>query len=169
MEWDALLRPSWRNSQIMAKKLEQVLLKGVMTGKSYRKLAVELEEMSEDGVFAAERLIRTEMTYIANQAELQAYKVGIEEYIFVATLNSRTSKPCRKMDRKRVKISEAVVGENLPPLHPWCRSTTRIGIDDEVLATMQRRARDPQSGKTYLIPANMSYYEWEAQFTNESN
>ena len=160
----------WRNSQVMTKKLEQVLLKGVMTGKSYRKLAIELEEMSEDGVFAAERLIRTEMTYISNQAELQAYKeCGIEEYIFVATLDSRTSKPCRKMDRKRVKIREAVVGENLPPLHPWCRSTTRMGIDDEVLATIQRRARDPQTGKTYLVPANMSYYEWEAQFTNESN
>ena len=159
----------WRNSQVMTKKLEQVLLKGVMTGKSYRKLAVELEEMSEDGVFAAERLIRTEMTYISNQAELQAYKeCGIEEYIFVATLDSRTSKPCRKMDRKRVKISEAVVGENLPPLHPWCRSTTRMGIDDEVLATMQRRARDPQTGKTYLVPANMSYSEWEAQFTTKS-
>lgn len=160
----------WRNSQVMAKKLEQVLLKGVMTGKSYRKLAIELEEMSEDGVFAAERLIRTEMTYISNQAELQSYKeCGIEEYIFVATLDSRTSKPCRKMDRKRIKISDAIVGENLPPLHPWCRSTTRMGIDDGVLATMRRRARDPQTRKTYLVPANMSYYEWKAQFTNESN
>ncbi|MTN82209.1 phage head morphogenesis protein [Turicibacter sanguinis] len=160
----------WRNSQVMAKKLEQVLLKGVMTGKSYRKLAIELEEMSEDGVFAAERLIRTEMTYISNQAELQSYKeCGIEEYIFVATLDSRTSKPCRKMDRKRIKISDAVVGENLPPLHPWCRSTTRMGIDDGVLATMRRRARDPQTRKTYLVPANMSYSEWKAQFTNESN
>lgn len=160
----------WRNSQVMAKKLEQVLLKGVMTGKSYRKLAIELEEMSEDGVFAAERLIRTEMTYISNRAELQAYReCGIEEYIFVATLDSRTSKPCRKMDRKRIKISDAVVGENLPPLHPWCRSTTRMGIDDEVLATMQRRARNPETGRTYLVPANMSYYEWKAQFTNESN
>lgn len=159
----------WRNSQVMAKKLEQVLLKGVMTGKSYRKLAIELEEMSEDGVFAAERLIRTEMTYISNQAELQSYKeCGINEYIFVATLDSRTSKPCRKMDRKRVKISEAVVGENLPPLHPWCRSTTRMGIDDEALASMQRRARNPETGKTYLVPANRSYSEWEAQFTNKS-
>ena len=160
----------WRNSQIMAKKLEQVLLKGVMTGKSYRKLAIELEEMSEDGVFAAERLIRTEMTYISNRAELQSYKeCGIDEYIFVATLDSRTSKPCRKMDRKRIKISDAIVGENLPPLHPWCRSTTRMGIDEGVLATMKRRARNPQTGKTYLVPANMSYYEWKAQFTNESN
>lgn len=159
----------WRNSQVMAKKLEQVLLKGVMTGKSYRKLAIELEEMSEDGVFAAERLIRTEMTYISNQAELQSYKeCGINEYIFVATLDSRTSKPCRKMDRKRVKISEAVVGENLPPLHPWCRSTTRMGIDDEALASMQRRARNPETGKTYLVPATRSYSEWEAQFTNKS-
>ena len=159
----------WRNSQVMAKRLEQVLLKGVMTGKSYRKLAIELEEMSEDGVFAAERLIRTEMTYISNQAELQSYKeCGINEYIFVATLDSRTSKPCRKMDRKRVKISEAVVGENLPPLHPWCRSTTRMGIDDEALASMQRRARNPETGKTYLVPANRSYSEWEAQFTNKS-
>lgn len=155
----------WRNSQVMAKKLEQVLLKGVMTGKSYRKLAIELEEMSEDGVFAAERLIRTEMTYISNQAELQSYKeCGINEYIFVATLDSRTSKPCRKMDRKRVKISEAVVGENLPPLHPWCRSTTRMGIDDEALASMQRRARNPETGKTYLVPANMSYSEWKNKY-----
>lgn len=160
----------WRNSQVMAKKLEQVLLKGVMTGKSYRKLAIELEEMSEDGVFAAERLIRTEMTYISNQAELQSYKeCGINEYIFVATLDSRTSKPCRKMDRKRVKISEAVVGENLPPLHPWCRSTTRMGIDDEALASMQRRARNPETGKTYLVPANMSYHEWEERFTTKSS
>ena len=159
----------WRNSQVMTKKLEQVLLKGVMTGKSYRKLAIELEEMSEDGIFAAERLVRTEMTYISNQAELHAYKeCGIDEYIFVATLDSRTSKPCRKMDRRRVKISDAVVGESLPPLHPWCRSTTRMGIDDDVLATMQRRARDPETGKTYLVPANMSYSEWEAQFTTKS-
>ena len=160
----------WRNSQVMTNKLEQVLLEGIMTGKSYRKLAIELEEMSEDGVFAAERLIRTEMTYISNQAELQSYKeCGIDEYIFVATLDSRTSKPCRKMDRKRIKISDAVVGENLPPLHPWCRSTTRMGIDDEVLATMQRRARNPETGRTYLVPANMSYYEWKTQFTNEFN
>lgn len=160
----------WRNSQVMTNKLEQVLLEGIMTGKSYRKLAIELEEMSEDGVFAAERLIRTEMTYISNRAELQAYReCGIEEYIFVATLDSRTSKPCRKMDRKRIKISDAVVGENLPPLHPWCRSTTRMGIDDEVLATMQRRARNPETGRTYLVPANMSYYEWKTQFTNEFN
>lgn len=160
----------WRNSQVMTNKLEQVLLEGIMTGKSYRKLAIELEEMSEDGVFAAERLIRTEMTYISNQAELQSYKeCGIDEYIFVATLDSRTSKPCRKMDRKRIKISDAVVGENLPPLHPWCRSTTRMGIDNEVLATMQRRARNPETGRTYLVPANMSYYEWKTQFTNEFN
>lgn len=159
----------WRNSQVMTKKLEQVLLKGVMTGKSYRKLAIELEEMSEDGIFAAERLVRTEMTYISNQAELHAYKeCGIDEYIFVATLDSRTSKPCRKMDRRRVKISDAVVGESLPPLHPWCRSTTRMGIDDDVLATMQRRARDPETGKTYLVPANMSYSEWEDKFVNKT-
>ena len=159
----------WRNSQVMTKKLEQVLLKGFITGKSYRKLAIELEEMSEDGVFAAERLIRTEMTYVSNQAELKAYKeCGIDEYIFVATLDSRTSKPCRKMDRKSIKISDAVVGENLPPLHPWCRSNTRMAIDDETLASMQRRARDPQTGKTYLVPANMSYAEWEERFTTKS-
>lgn len=161
----------WRNSQVMTKKLEQVLLKGVMTGKSYRKLAIELEEMSEDGIFAAERLVRTEMTYISNQAELQSYKeCGIDEYIFVATLDSRTSKPCRKMDRQRVKISDAVAGENLPPLHPWCRSTTRMGIDDDdVLATMQRRARNLETGETYLVPANMSYSEWEDKFVNKTS
>lgn len=158
----------WRNSQVMATRLEQALLKGFMTGKSYRKLAIELEEVSEDGVFAAERLIRTEMTYVSNQAELQSYKeCGVDEYIFVATLDNRTSKTCRKMDRKSIKISDAVVGENLPPLHPWCRSTTRMAIDEKTISTMKRRARDPQTGKTYLVPANMSYSEWKNKFIDK--
>lgn len=158
----------WRNVDTMTEQLEKVITSGVMTGKSYRRMSRELEELSEDGIYAAERLIRTEMTYFTNQAELQSYKeCGIDKYIFVATLDSRTSKPCRKMDRKMVKISEAVIGENLPPLHPWCRSTTRIGMDDGVLATMQRRARNPETGKTYFVPTNMSYSEWKDKFIDK--
>lgn len=30
----------------------------------------------------------------------------------------------------------------------------------EGLATMKRRAKDPETGKTKLIPANMTYEQW---------
>lgn len=157
----------WRNSQVMAQKLEQVLIKGFMTGKSYKKLAIELEEMSEDGIYAAERLVRTEMTYISNQAELRSYlECGIDKYVFVATLDSRTSKQCRKMDRQVVEIKDAKAGKNLPPLHPWCRSTTRAYLGEDILTDTKRRARDPETGKAYLID-NMSYDSWYEKFVKQ--
>lgn len=45
-------------------------------------------------------------------------------------------------------------------MHPWCRSTTIIGMDDKVLEGLQRRARDLETGKNYIVSGNTSYKEW---------
>ena len=72
-----------------------------------------------------ERLVRTEASFIKNQAELSAYyKSGIKEYEYLARLDQRTSPQCRELNGKVFEVAKAVAGENLPPLHPWCRSTT---------------------------------------------
>ena len=153
----------WRNTDVLAEKLEEVITIGLMTGKSSRKMAIELEELANYGKFAAERIIRTETTYISNAAEIESYKeCGIDKYVFIATLDLRTSKQCREKDKKIFNVKDAEVGVNLPPLHPYCRSTTRAYFDN--METLQRRARDPETGKSYLIPGNMSYQDWYKKY-----
>lgn len=147
----------WGNSEVLATKIEEVITSGLMSGKSSRKMATELAELSQYGKMAAERLVRTETTYVTNMAELESYKkTDIEKYIFVATLDLRTSDECRKMDGKIIEVDKGVPGENLPPLHPWCRSTTRAYFEG---MTRRRRARDPETGKNYIIE-DMNYDEW---------
>ena len=113
----------------------------------------------------AERIIRTETTYISNAAEIESYKeCGIDKYVFIATLDLRTSKQCREKDKKIFNVKDAETGVNLPPLHPYCRSTTIAYKDEETLNNLKRRARDPETGKTYILPSNMNYQEWYDKF-----
>lgn len=153
----------WHNTDDLAEKLEEVITSGLMTGKSSRRMAMELEELTSYGKFAAERIIRTETTYISNAAEIESYKeCGIDKYVFIATLDLRTSKVCREHDKKVYNVKDAQSGVNLPPLHPYCRSTTRAYFDN--MQSLQRRARDPETGKNYLVPGDMNYQDWYDKF-----
>lgn len=153
----------WHNTDVLAEKLEEVVTNGLMTGKSSRKMAMELEGLTDYGKFAAERIIRTETTYISNAAEIESYKeCGIDKYVFIATLDLRTSNVCREHDKKIFNVKDAEAGVNIPPLHPYCRSTTRAYFDN--MESLQRRARDPGTGKTYLVPGDMNYKEWYDKF-----
>lgn len=153
----------WHNTDVLAQKLEEIITSGLMSGKSSRRMALELQDQTDYGKFAAERLIRTETTYIANMAELESYKeAGIEKVIFIATLDLRTSKICRSMDGKVIKVDKLISGGNLPPLHPYCRSTTRAYFKN--MERLQRRARDPETGKTYIVQGDMTYQDWHDKF-----
>jgi len=66
------------------------------------------------------------------------------------------------MDGKLIKVDKLRTGSNLPPLHPYCRSTTRAYFRN--MERLQRRARDPETGKTYTVPGDMKYQEWYDKF-----
>lgn len=149
----------WKNTDLLAKNLQNILTKAVMTGASYSRTTMELRDKMGVGWNAAERLVRTEMNHFHNQAELQAYEeMGVEMYVFVATLDNRTSQICQQLDGKKFKLSEAKEGVNYPPMHPYCRSTVRAYISDDVEKSLKRRARD-ENGKNTVVD-NMSYSEW---------
>lgn len=151
----------WNNTEALASKLEETLTTGLMQGKGSRKMAAEIEDLSDYGKMASERLIRTETTYVANAAEMESYKeCDIDKYVFVATLDLRTSDICREHDGKIIEVKKGVSGDNLPPLHPYCRSTTIAYMGEEWYNNLKRRARDPETGKTYTVPGNMNYNEW---------
>ena len=154
----------WGNTDVLVEKLQKTLINGTLTGKSTSKMLDELSNLTECGKYAAERLIRTETTYISNQATLDGYKeCGIDKYVFVATLDSRTSEVCREHDGKIYEVKKAIAGDNLPPLHPHCRSTTIAYMGKEWLNSLKRRAKDPETGKSYIIK-NMNYKEWEKKY-----
>lgn len=152
----------WGRAEDINQTLKEELLTQFMTGRSCRKTAAEISDRMAVGAFEARRLVRTESTYIANSAELESYKeCGIEQFRFLATLDMRTSDLCASMDGKVFPVEEGVPGTNIPPLHPWCRSTTVAVIDGAVLSDLKRRASDPETGKSYLVSADTTYEEWQ--------
>lgn len=158
----------WKNLEVANQTIKEELLVGFMTGRSYRKTAKCIEKRMAVGSMEARRLVRTESTYIACMAELESYKeMGVEKYRYVATLDMRTSEMCAAMDGKVFAVEDGVPGKNMPPLHPWCRSTTIAELEDDVTAKLKRRARDPETGKLYEVPADMTYKEWKKSLDKE--
>lgn len=151
----------WNNTQALAQDLKEELLLNLVTGRTDREAAEIIANKYAQGSSNARRLVRTESCNLANQMEMQSYEeCGIEKYRFVATLDLETSKVCRKLDGKVFLVSEQQPGVNCPPMHPWCRSTTICLIDGMDMANMKRRARDPVTGKTNTVPADMTYQQW---------
>lgn len=115
----------WDNTNALADGLKHDMLVGIMAGKSEQHMADDIMSRCGVGAFEARRLVRTETTCVANTAELYGYKeLDIDEYEFSACLDSRTSDLCRELDGKVFKRNSAQAGVNLPPMHPFCRSTT---------------------------------------------
>ena len=115
----------WDNTNALADGLKHDMLVGIMAGKSEQHMADDIMSRCGVGAFEARRLVRTETTCVANMAELYGYKeLDIDEYEFSACLDSRTSDLCRELDGKVFKRNSAQAGVNLPPMHPFCRSTT---------------------------------------------
>lgn len=155
----------WKNTQTLANNLKEELLLGVVTGKTYREMANEIQNKYAAGAYNARRLVRTEGNFVATEINFKAYEeAGIEKYRFCAILDLRTSEICRELDGKVYLVKERKVGANCPPMHPFCRSTTVAEFSEELMKDMTRRARDPATGKSITIPATMTYKEWYEKY-----
>ena len=151
----------WKNTGKLISSIKDELLMSLMTGRDTRGTAQAIAERFNVGQNDARRLVRTESAFFHNQMELLSYEeADIEKYIFVAVLDKRTSRICQEHDNIVYRVDEAVPGVNHPPMHPWCRSTTVAYDEDADYSKLKRRARNPVTGKTELVPADMSYKEW---------
>lgn len=155
----------WQNTEALAESVKRELVKGMLTGKSPFRMSQTINDRFHASSTNSRRLMRTEANYVANQVTLMSYtEAGVERYIYVAVLDLRTSEICRSLDRKRFLVKNAMVGENYPPMHPWCRSTTIAWMPDYLLRELQQRALDPKTGEKVLVPMSMNYEEWYRRF-----
>ena len=158
----------WENTGALASSVKDELLVSLMTGRGTRDTAQAIAERFEVGQNNARRLVRTESAFFHNQMELLSYEdADIDRYIFVAVLDKRTSHICQEHDNKVYDRDKAVTGVNYPPLHPWCRSTTIAHDEDIDYSKLERRARNPETGKVEYVPADMTYKEWYSKYVAE--
>ena len=160
----------WGNTNILADRLSKILGGALISGKPYYKTANEVAEIFGVAQYYAERLIRTETNHFNAEAEALAYEeLGVEKYVFVATLDNRTSEKCQNHDGKVYDFKDKKTGVNYPPLHPNCRSTTRGYLGEEEEKMLKRRAKNPITGETEIID-NISYNEWKNKYNiDDSN
>ncbi len=113
----------WKNKDKLLGHLDYELRNGVIRGDDFNTMTAHLRNITGVGKSDAERLIRTETSYIANRANMQNYiDNGLKFYEYLAVEDSRTSQACNGFNGKILPIDKAIIGTNYPPLHPNCRS-----------------------------------------------
>lgn len=158
----------WKNIDNLAKLIKHEITDGFHRGVSIQKMSNLVQERMNVGRYEATRLVRTEMNYVQNQASLDSIKEAEMKYfIFLATLDKKTSTVCRAHDRKVYPVDSVTPGINMPPLHPHCRSTIAGNLTDYDTGRGKRSARD-KNGNRIIIPAAMNYNDYYKIYIEKS-
>lgn len=114
----------WRNKAEMQQRLEQGIIDCVSRGLSKDKVVTEIADLVGKDRGKAERLVRTELTFVQNEAAADTYeKAGITHYKFITAKDNRVSKECKALNNKIFSFGEKRTGKNFPPIHANCRCT----------------------------------------------
>ena len=154
----------WSNKQKLVNELNTTLTQNIVLGQDPQKAIDVMAKRLNVSKNTAGRLVMTEQAAFCSAAQHDCFKdLDVEEFEIVATLDSHTSEICQEMDGKHFKMSEWETGITAPPFHVWCRSTTVPYFPDDFGEPGERAARD-EDGKTYMVPADMTYKEWSKAF-----
>ena len=113
----------WANKQLLQKKIERGLIDSLVRGLKKDDIVKELMDTFNTGFNNADRIVRTELNFVQNQACLDRFRNIASKYEIFAAIDSRTSQICRDMDGKVFNFTDAQVGITMPPFHAYCRTT----------------------------------------------
>lgn len=111
----------------------------------------------------AATVVRTGIQEVANTARQVVYEENddlVVGYIWVSTLDQRTSTICRSLDGQRFKLGQGPV----PPIHPNCRSTTTPDVSSEFDFLNAGATRSSADG---YVNQELTYYDWLKRQTGE--
>ena len=168
-----------RNQALLARTIRA----GVFSGESVNSIAKKLvgELNFEDTAKAAgqtklathqiKTIVRTSVNQVQNQASQAVYaanKKVAPRYEYVATLDSKTSNVCKRLDGRKFQYNRGPT----PPQHFNCRSTTVPVVDYEGLSKRKgfEDLTEPPVGKvvsrpsaTGRVPQGTQYGDWLLQ------
>lgn len=109
------------------------------------------------------RLVMTESAYFSSACQKDAFNdLDVEKYEIVATLDSHTSAICQDLDGHVFDMKDYEPGVTAAPFHVFCRTTSVPYFEDDFYGG--ERAARGEDGKTYYVPDNMKYKDWEQSF-----
>lgn len=161
----------WADTNRLAGLVNQTIREGLISGAGTDKIARTLAPQIENQLLnynqttlnRTRTIVRTDMTRIATEADMLAYEdAGIDEYVFVATLDDRTTDVCASLDGEIEKLDNMQPWVNAPPMNYNCRSTTLPNIG----TPKQRRARDAE-GNSIVVSGDTTYSDWKKEVYNE--
>jgi len=114
----------WIHKKQLLQSLTNGMVDCLATGASHEKLVKTIMQDMGSGYNNANRLARTELSYIYNKSTFDKYEeAGIEQYIYLTGRDERTCEVCGALDGIKFNMKDMQVGVNYPPLHSNCRCT----------------------------------------------
>ena len=121
----------WNDTNRLAQYLNQDIAQGFARGDSYDRLVRNLRKRFRNvNRKNAYRLVFTEGTYVMAESSMQPFIQDFEKYRTSPVLDGKTCSICRNMRHQVFLISERQPGVNFPPLHPNCRDSWEVVVDD---------------------------------------
>lgn len=130
---------------------------GFIQGSSVQKMAKAVDDVMDKGRYNAERLVRTECKYFANQGELMGYKEnGIKRYRFIGGTESGSC-ICGELNGRVFNVEDAVAGVNYPPIHPNCLCIVVAEFDKSMFN---------REIKATPLQDNIRFQEWQKKYAS---
>ena len=133
---------------------------------SVRQIAAAGGELTKLANYQVQTIVRTSVNQVQNQASQAVYAANSKvapKYEYVATLDSRTSPICRRLDGQEFAYNKGPT----PPQHFNCRSTTVPVVDFDGLQKKYPSLEKPPVGKvvsrpsaTGRVPQGTAYGDW---------
>jgi len=157
---------SGETTQQIARRMIGKLEFGDFGPLSVKQLAQSGGELTKLANNQIQTIVRTSVNQVQNQASQAVYAANSKvapKYEYVATLDSRTSPICRRLDGQKFAYNKGPT----PPQHFNCRSTTVPVVDYEGLQKKYPRLEKPPVGKvvsrpsaTGRVPQGTAYGDW---------
>ena len=105
----------WVNKALLQEHIEKGLVNSIVRGATREDLVKDITSSMNVGFNQANRLVRTELSYVQNRACVDKYKeAGIEKYTILA--ESDACDLCKDLAEQEFSVDELVL-----PVHPNCR------------------------------------------------
>lgn len=161
----------WDNRKKLAKTMQNEFTQAMIIGQGTADISKAIAKNMNTSYSNANRLVETELARVHSQAFMDCMaELDVDAVEILATLDSKTSPICRRMDGKVVQRKDAKPGVTIPPFHCHCRSTTVPYLGDDladIVGSGTRAARDPKTGKTVFVEGELDYGEWEKRYISE--
>lgn len=147
----------WKSSEIT--RTQNLIKLGFFQGQTTQQISRNISN-SIDGVTKrnAMNIARTATNHMANQTRQEYYKDNddlVLGYVYVATLDTRTTPICRNLDGREFKFTDTY--QPKPPQHHGCRSSTTALLSDKFDFLDKGATRSAKGGP---VSSTKTYYDW---------